>query len=523
MRCVDAWKILVDIGAGKEVKASSTDEQELSAMGLIAQIKPNGDGTGSKANAEMDTIRNRLSEIANEKGELNRILGELTSTAPFDSPSTLSRKYPNYAADSKRLEDLELEERGLRTRFVGLVQSSVEKVPRATLNGVAVHLTYRGREIMTVLGQRMTRVGPMDLRDFLTELDSIGGYFDQRSAKARRILEILSPRYKQTDEIHVRLVSVGLSGRQSSPEESAELFTRAYKENASTTYMDVATAMMLAEVITLRARDASEVDALSRQAADLILRPWVEGLVQDDQIRASAIILACGKDVNTMVQKTTEMSSNYTGGSFSAGAVLATAQDSAPANAPPGAGYNPENPKAAVIDRFLQIYSQIHADYGDVTADTMSAALLAASGQPMPAAIDRFGRAFSILDKFNGGSMRVPSAMITILPSEVDESMDNVRMASSSIMKNKLSLGGAENLSLGIKMLVHSAAMASGGGGPAGAVETVIPSVLAITGVTVAAAFAFGATLLAFHEFSLHKIAVQDYVWHPVHTHYVYG
>ena len=517
MRCVDAWKVLVDLAGGKEVKASSTDEQELNALGLIAPIKPNGDGTGSRATAEMDSIRSRLTEIANAKVELNRVLGELTSTDPFASPAKLTRKYPNYAEDTKQLADLENEERGLRTRFVGLVQTSVEKVPRATLNGVAVHITYRGREIMTVLGQRMSRAGPMDMRTFLAELDGIG------SATARRILEILSPRYKNTDEIHIRLVSVGLSGRPGTPEESAELFCRAYQENASTTYMDVATAMMLGEVITLRARDAAEVDALSRQSADLIVRPWAEGIVQDDQLRASAIILASGKDPNTMVQKITEMSANYTGGSMSAAAVLAAAQDSDPAAPTPSAGYNPETPKAAVIDRFQQIYGKIHADYGDVSSDTMSAALIASSGLPVTDALDRFGRAYQILDKFSGGTMQVPSAMLTVLPSDVDESMDNVRMASSSIMKNKLSLGGAENLSLGIKMLVHSAAMASGGGGPAGAVETVIPSVLAIAGVTVAAAFVFGATMLAYHEFSLHRMAVQDYVWHPVHTHYVYG
>jgi hypothetical protein len=266
---------------------------------------------------------------------------------------------------------------------------------------------------------------------------------------------------------------------------------------------------------------------LVQKTTQLIVNPWFEGQVLDDQIRAAAIIMASGRDPDPLVEATKMIAQNYCRESISAAAVLASATDfSAPmAQEPSAEGYNPEPQKYVAIERFQNIYQQIHMDYGDAVSDSMSAALMAATGTPIPEILDRFGRAFQILDKFNGGSMGVPSAMVSILPSEVDETMDNVRLASASVMRNKLSLGGAENLSLGIKMLVHSAAIAAGRDekGLKVAASISAPSVLALTGIGVATAFALGASLLAFHEFSLHKIAVRDWSFHPVHSHYVYG
>jgi len=531
MKCQEAWKVLVDVSSGLEVKASGGDAQELSSMGLLAPLKPNGDGSGAQSGPEMENIRNRLGQIAAERDQLNAQLQQLAATDPMSSPASLGRKYPNYGTDVKRLEDLEAEERSLRTKFIGLVQASIEKVRRATLNGEPVRLTFKGRETMTVLGQRMARAGPMELGAFLAEVESVGGFFDQRAARAKRILDILSPRFKQTDEIHIRLVSVGLSGRQGSPEEAAEMFTQVFQSLSAATYMDSPTAMLLSEVLTLKARDQAELGSLIQSARNLISVSWSENPVEEDQIRAAAILLASGKDLNTIVVATQGIHANYTPNSWSGAAVLASAEGQGQSMAPPTpdgfaeGNYNPEAQSEVVIQRHAEIFRAIHTDYGDDVGDTMSAALMAASGLPIPVAVDRFGRAYQILEKFNGGSMRVPSAMIAILPNEVDEAMDNVRIASAAIMRNKLSLGGAENLSLGIKMLVHSAAIAAGssGGGVAPAYGIAAPNVLALTGISIATAFAIGASLLAFHEFSLHKIAVQDYVWHPVHTHYVYG
>ena len=527
MKCQDAWKVLVDVSAGKEVKVPSNDAQELTSLGLVAPIKPNGNGSGARANAEMDSVKNRLAEIASEKEQLNTEMQQLAVQDPLRPPSSLGREFPHYAEKSQRLEQLDAEERTLRTRFVVLLQTSLEKVPRGTLDGRPVHVTYKGREVMTVLGQRMSRVGDIELGAFLREMEGISGYFEMRSAKAKRLLEILSPRYKQTDEIHIRLVSVGLSGKDGSAEATAEMFSETYNALASVTFMDSPTALMLSEVLTLRARDQMELGALIQKARNLIVNSWSDGPVDEDQIRAAAILLASGKDTDALVATTQMVRANYCQSSWSASAVLASAADSLPQVTTLAAqgGYNPVAPRDMTIDRHLEIYRNIHQDYGDVVGDTMSAALMASSGLPIPDVVDRFGRASQILDKFNGGSMRVPSAMIAILPNEVDEAMDNVRLASAAIMRNKLSLGGAENLSLGIKMLVHSAAMAAGGGGVSGTAASSVsaPLVLALTGITIATAFAIGASLLAFHEFSLHKIAVQDYVWHPVHTHYVYG
>jgi hypothetical protein len=116
--------------------------------------------------------------------------------------------------------------------------------------------------------------------------------------------------------------------------------------------------------------------------------------------------------------------------------------------------------------------------------------------------------------------MEAPAAMLAVLPQGVEENLDNLRLASAAIVSNRLSLGGAENLSLGIKLLMESSLMAASTPGAGGAGP---PSVLAVAGVSPAASAPFGVGLAAFHETSVHRAAWRDYRFHPVHHHYIYG
>ena len=113
--------------------------------------------------------------------------------------------------------------------------------------------------------------------------------------------------------------------------------------------------------------------------------------------------------------------------------------------------------------------------------------------------------------------------------------------AAAAVMRHKLSLGGFENLSLGVKLLTQSAMLASmsrqGGavaatGAPASATGAAAPAavravapppILAFTSTPVTLAFAMGAGLLAFHELSYHRFSVQYGTFHPVHMHFFYG
>src|SRR5207245_6141893 len=109
-------------------------------------------------------------------------------------------------------------------------------------------------------------------------------------------------------------------------------------------------------------------------------------------------------------------------------------------------------PRYAAYFQALRMPSVPEKDVG------LSSALLTVGGGPDPAAaIRRFELARDYLSRFNGGGMAVPSAMLAILSAEIEESLDNLRMASAEIGNHRLSLGGMENLSLGMKLLLQIA------------------------------------------------------------------
>jgi len=78
----------------------------------------------------------------------------------------------------------------------------------------------------------------------------------------------------------------------------------------------------------------------------------------------------------------------------------------------------------------------------------------------------QFHIARSYLARLSQGEMAVPAAMLAVLATEIDETLDDLRMASSEVSLNKLSLGGVENLSLGLKLLMQTAVLATQPGSP---------------------------------------------------------
>jgi hypothetical protein len=509
MRCKEAWQMLADVMGLKTIKASSSEVKEMEALGLIART---GGQDASTIDPEFDSMRARIRDIAKQKDDLGTMARNIGSSAGAVPPRRLYKENARYRQVVDSLEALEKEERALRTRFVNAAQKVTEKVSFSTINGVPYIITYKGRDLLSTMNQRIDRIGGMDLKAFLSEISLATGYFDGRSEKAQRILKVLSPKFPKKDEIHLRLVAVGLSGHPGNVDDAIGLFETAYREISSEVFSMDSSAMILAEIIALASRSPTDLRRRLNEALELIKVPWQGSFVSEDQVRATAIIMASGGQYRDKVERTRRISGLHCPYSLSAAAVIACSDDE------------------DAVTRFASILPEISLDHTDTLGDPMAAALLASSSIAPATVLWRYWRAWNILQRFNGGSMKVPAAMVSILPYDVDEAMDNARLASASIIKYQLSLGGAENLSLGIKLLVHSSAMATVEGGP-GAVGGApvpaggsgVPPVLAMTGVTVAAALIIGAGLLAFHEFSLHRLAVHDYTFHPVHTHFVYG
>ena len=79
------------------------------------------------------------------------------------------------------------------------------------VEGTAVRVTYKGRELMVTMEPRLGRVGGKELPEFIEEIETVKAHFEARATRAQKILKRISPKIKEVEEIHLRLAAVGLS------------------------------------------------------------------------------------------------------------------------------------------------------------------------------------------------------------------------------------------------------------------------------------------------------------------------
>jgi hypothetical protein len=529
MECKDAWTGLDDMMNMKDVRISSSDFHELKTLQLIVPVEESERYTGR--DADLDSLRAQLAKMSAEKESLESKLLAKESSSLKSTPRKLYKKDSDYREMKDQLDDLEKEEKELRTQFVDLTQSLTERHVYSRVSGELMHVTYKGRELLSELEQRMVRVSEMQLKAFIAELDAIKAHFQESSSKARMILKKISPRLSKIEEIHLRSVAVGLSGRAGEYREASELFVSAYKTISDAVKWDNPVCITLAESLSVIAREKSDLKRLVGKAIELMSDSWREDYAKEDQARAVAIIMSCRGDTEDFVEHTKRISERFCPKWPSVAALLATQYGGQTGRVRSFADWTGAIEEGGgIFGRFVHLRDGVAQMRSDELESNMASALMASADIPLEVIIERFQKARFMLKKFNAGSMYVPSAMMAILPTSVDEAMDNLRLASASIGANRLSLGGIENLSLGMKLLMHTAAMPGGvGAGPAGPPSRIsvttrtVPPVLTIAGISIASALALSTGILAFHQFSLHKTAVRDYAFHPVHSHFVYG
>jgi len=514
--CMDAFTVLRNIMEGMDTRTSSSDFQKLVSLGLIDYVKDHVKDT--RTDIELDSIRAQLTKIGEEKETLRKEIFTKEASWMDKKPRWLYKKDPAYRAAKDKLVELEKEERTLRSKFIDLMHATAERDHYSRVNDENMYVTYKGRELLGMLEQRIHRVEGTELGVFLSELEEIKNHFNVCSKKAREILKKISPMFPGTDEIHFRSAAVGLSGKKESPEEIGALFISAYKEISDGLTWNGPVAITLAESLTILADDKSELDSLVKKAIELIKTEWSPGYDKKDQVRAVSIILSSKKDPEDLLKRTKEISEKYSPSWPSPAAFLATQSRTRTRD------------REDLFQRFEIYRNQICPNSTPTLEHLMAATLMTSTEDPIEEVLQRYSKAKSMLNQFNGSSMEVPSAMIAILPMDVPEAMDNLRLASASIRANRLSLGGMENLSLGMKLLMNSATFQIDVGekapSPMPTVRTTRImglSVLGITGISIASALVVGAGLLAFHELTLHNLAVRDYAFHPVHMHYIYG
>jgi hypothetical protein len=529
MKCTDAQAALEDAVNMREVQLSSSDLNQLVTSKLVARVKE-PEKTAS-VGASLNSLRAQMGDIRAEKETLRLELQAKERSQTRKPPRKLYKKDPQYRKSRDRLEELGKQEKTLRTEMVDLAQASTGKRYNAGVNGSPFYVTYMGRELLGELDQRIQRVGEMDLKSFIAEMDTIKNHFQERSSRARKILKRISPKFPTTDEMHLRSVAVGLSSRSGEYQEASDLFIEAFEEISRTLGKNGAVYTTLAESLSIVARDKENLKELTGTATELILNSMPENFVMDDRVRAASIIMSSERDSEAMLAHTKSLSERSSPKNPSVAALLASQFGAGSGKVRRYADWvGAKDEEGGVFWKFVKINENLSSENGDELEIPMAAALLSSADLSIEDVTERYHVAMSMLRRFGVGDMEVPSAMIAILPVSVEESVDNLRMAAASIGTNRLSLGGVENLSLGMKLLMHTAAIPVGvdpgvkGAEPALPIRSSpVPSVLTIAGVSVAAAVALSAGILAFHEFSLHRRAVQDYAFHPVHFHYVYG
>ncbi len=181
-----------------------------------------------------------------------------------------------------------------------------------------------------------------------------------------------------------------------------------------------------------------------------------------------------------------------------------------------------------VEQKFRQFYREIYSSATPSRNNGIATALLIlAVSKGGPQLLDRFKTARDYLNRFSENTLTVPAAMLTLVAFEIEETLDALRLASSAIALHKLSLGGMENLSLGMKMLLQSSVLSSVASIPLEQrPKYVIPQGIVpvpMLGILLPSHLPIALTAFAaFHELSMHKLAVSDYRFHPVHRHFNY-
>jgi hypothetical protein len=530
MDCRDTLAALTDILKGKEPRLSSSDFYELKTLKLINPVKRTG--TAGSMNIEITNLRNELTRLRARKENLKTKIRDLELYHSSMTPRKLYRKNSEYKSNKIDLYNLDKKERQVRTKLVNKVQRVSHQRYFTEVNDEPVTLSYRGYELIEELQQRLKRVERMELTEFVSELEAIKTHFQQRAVKAHLILKKISPKLKDVDEIHLRSASVGLSGRPGDYVTAVKCFITAYKA-LDRNFLERSANVMLAESLTLISKDLGELESLLKKALDNISVLKDASHPRDEQLRAISIIMSQKTDPENLIRQTKKIAIKYCWKSLSAAAFLAT-QTKHKTHRHSWFKTHPDSieikPGDAMAKVFLKFNEELFRIEENGTENYMAAALMTSAEFPFEELMQRFNRVKDMLTKFNLDSPIVPSAMLAILPVEVGESMDNLRLASAAISANKLSLGGIENISLGMKLLMQSATtpvtkhtFAKAPIVPVTSTTAAIPSVLAITGLSAASALTMNVGVLTFHEITLHKTAVDDYHFHPVHSHYIYG
>lgn len=408
MRCADVLSLLVDIEAGEAPPEG--EWWPLKELGLAVQQAPGGDAL------ELEQRRAALRELLARRSELARVAPGASAPGalpPGASPSGA----PAAGADSTRLAGLDADIRHARLAVLELA----ERAP----GRAGVELTFRGRDLVGELATR-PRHHDREVSEFLADMTRLRTKLTDRAQLAAALLAQVSPDRQEVDEAHLRAMVIGLAVV---PKAAASVLAALLNPPLG---VPPAILPALVESVLLDPTPTS-IEACVAFSSGL------PGPTREDALWATMVLLPLSPasqqravvELPGLVQLT---------GSTLAAALLYRASSS--------------EERA----QWTNALDAVRARGGSVEQAPLAAAFLLIAPGSVADAVSRFGELYTGISRLvSEPALAVPTAMLTMLDLPSPELLDDLRLASSAVQTAGLSLGPVENVSLGIKLLLHVA------------------------------------------------------------------
>ncbi len=491
MKSSKVYEMLDGLARGTEMDYAKLPE--LMAQGLVKPVTATGEPT-----AELDELKTELKKVKHNLKELRERGIDLLSG-------------PHMERQKER-------ERELRHRILETVQNlrlpGVVKTRQGDLT-----LTYKGREALQLLEVRMPVAGDWPWKVLFANLDSLNRQLAREAVEASRILKRISPRLKDIDEYLLRSAAVGLASIEGEPELKARRFIEhARALSSSITSEDTFVVLGAEEAVTLEQQGRMQEGDLVDETRGLLSQ--LEGYRSPSSRRTVATLLMSRphKERSGLLSRI-KAEFDLTGSLLGAALLQLEATDI-------------ETSRARFHHWMTKLKDGFKGDRYDIVVASALLATTTTDNVDIEVKFDRVSAGMRGLFK---EKMLTASAIISLWPTKVEESFDNVRLAASQVLLKKLSVGGVENFSLGIKLLANNAVfintrmgslMGSMGDDEqtrkareSGALDDAATSGVAL----LASPLLMRSPFTVFHAITLQMNAAQDFRFHPVHTSYLYG
>ncbi len=492
MICNDVLKMLTVLNEnrGKNMYIDSRDQlllHELEKRGFVSQLK-------------MENFDSN--ELSEARSKLVQLYSRENSTLAPESASQ--------------------QEQELRNRILALSELAANRDRSILINGINYGITYKGNELVRNLIPRIKRIGNKQLEEFEKEMSSINNTFVSWAKRSFEILQYLSPRVPGVEEIHCRSAVIGLSSRPESVKEISNAFLFAL-ESTGKILNNKDRALSIAECIIISLKNLSR-DSISSSVSKFYDLEKLAGKYASNEETALDCALLLYPHNNSIIDNQRSLESAF---------AFAMKMDSE-------INFDVRLNAALLIEvmgmelnedcagKFNEYFNKLKAPVIPARNTGIASALIVIGIFEGQNFYSRFNTALEYLSKFSDEPMFIPAAMISHLSPEIEETLDTLRHSSSAIARQKLSIGGLENLSLGMKMLLQSSVISSLIAIPSELrKEYVLPDeiiplqtlgLLSISMLPVALI-----TFTAFHDLSIHRFTISDYSFHPVHTNFSYG